>query len=96
MVLLDAHMINKLIMKSLADDLRSILDAIKVDRAVLLGHSLGCQTIFEFYRQYPDRVVGLVPMLGAYGKPAETFLDPRVGMKFIRPSTNTGRDIQMC
>ncbi|MEE2904505.1 MAG: alpha/beta hydrolase [Myxococcota bacterium] len=78
------HDLTSLSMKSLADDLRFILDAIEVDRAVLLGHSLGCQTIFEFYRQYPERVLGLVPMLGAYGKPAETFLDPRVGMKIYQ------------
>ena len=68
-------------MAAIADDLLRILDATGVEKAILLGHSLGCQTIFEFYRLYPERVLGLVPMLGSYGKPAETFLDPRIGPK---------------
>jgi pimeloyl-ACP methyl ester carboxylesterase len=68
-------------MAAIADDLLRILDAAGVEKAILLGHSLGCQTIFEFYRLYPERVLGLVPMLGAFGKPAETFIDPRIGPK---------------
>lgn len=66
-------------MATIAEDMARVMDAAKVDRALLLGHSMGCQVILEFYRLFPDRVLGLVPMLGAYGKPAKTFLDPRVG-----------------
>jgi pimeloyl-ACP methyl ester carboxylesterase len=66
-------------MSTIADDLARVMDANRVDRAILLGHSMGCQVILEFYHLFPDRVLGLVPMLGAYGKPADTFLDPRVG-----------------
>jgi pimeloyl-ACP methyl ester carboxylesterase len=66
-------------MPMIADDLARVMDAAGVDRAVLLGHSLGCQTIFETYRRHPDRVIGLVPILGAFGRPVDTFLDPRVG-----------------
>ena len=73
--------ITQMTMANVADDLLRVLDAVEVDRALLLGHSLGCQTIFEFYRLYPERVLGLVPMLGSYGKPVDTFLDPRVGPK---------------
>jgi pimeloyl-ACP methyl ester carboxylesterase len=68
-------------MADIADDLLRVLDAAKIERAILLGHSLGCQTIFEFYRLYPERVLALVPMLGSCGKPVDTFIDPRVGPK---------------
>jgi pimeloyl-ACP methyl ester carboxylesterase len=59
-----------------------VMDANDIDRAVLLGHSMGCQVILEFWHLFPDRVLGLVPMLGSYGHPADTFLHPRVGRAF--------------
>lgn len=58
-----------------ADDLRCVLEAFKVPRAVLAGHSMGCQVILEFTRRWPDKVAALVPTLGTYGKPVHTFLD---------------------
>ncbi len=66
-------------MATVADDMARVLDAVGVERAVVLGHSLGCQTILEFYRLFSERVVGIVPILGSFGRPADTFLDPRVG-----------------
>lgn len=58
-----------------ADDLRCILDAVGEDRAMLIGHSMGCQVVFEFHRRYRDRVLGMVPMLGSAGRTLETFFD---------------------
>lgn len=67
-----------------ADDLARVLDANDIDRAVLLGHSMGCQVVFEFYRLFAARTLGLVPVLGAFGRPADTFLDPRVGPQLYK------------
>jgi pimeloyl-ACP methyl ester carboxylesterase len=61
-----------------ADDLRCVLEAFNVPRAVLAGHSMGVQVILEFYRKWPDRVAALVPTLGTYGRPVHTFLDSPV------------------
>ena len=58
-----------------AKDLWCVLDEAGVDRALLTGHSMGCQVIYEAWRQQPDRVTGLVPMLGSAGKTLETFFD---------------------
>ncbi|MBI2565921.1 MAG: alpha/beta hydrolase [Candidatus Schekmanbacteria bacterium] len=55
-------------------DLKLVLDDEGVDHAVFLGHSMGVQVIFEFYRMYPDLVAGLVPVCGSYGRPFDTFL----------------------
>lgn len=66
-------------MSTNAEDLARVLDANHIERALLLGHSMGCQVILEFWRLFPDRVSGLVPMLGTFGKVADNFLDPRVG-----------------
>jgi pimeloyl-ACP methyl ester carboxylesterase len=58
-----------------AEDLRAVLDSFGIEKAVLAGHSMGVQVILEFYRRWPDRVAGLVPTLGTYGRPVDTFLD---------------------
>ncbi len=66
-----------------AADLRTILDAVGAERAVLLGHSLGAQVDFELYAQSPERVLALVPTLGTYGKAIESFFGmPRVARLF--------------
>ncbi len=56
-----------------ARDLGCVLDATGVSDAVLIGHSMGCQVILEAYRQFPQRVRGLVPICGTYGRPFRTF-----------------------
>jgi len=42
------------------DDLEAVLDACRVDRAVLVGHSLGGNLSQAFARAHPERVSGLV------------------------------------
>jgi len=68
----------------LCDDLTAVLDARGIDKAVLLGHSLGVQVILEYYRRQPNRVLGLVPMCGSYRRPIDTFRDKAV-MKDVFP-----------
>jgi pimeloyl-ACP methyl ester carboxylesterase len=56
-----------------ARDLLSVLDALEIERAVLIGHSMGTQVSLETFRLAPDRVRGLVLMCGSYGKVTATF-----------------------
>jgi pimeloyl-ACP methyl ester carboxylesterase len=44
----------------LADDLRRVLDAAGVDRAVILGHSAGGVIAMQFALDHPERATGLV------------------------------------
>ncbi len=57
------------------DDLRAVLDAAGVERAVVFGHSMGVQVALEFHRRHPERVSGLVLICGSYGNPLDTFHD---------------------
>jgi 3-oxoadipate enol-lactonase len=43
-----------------ARDLADLLDHLEVDRFVLGGLSMGGQIVMDFYRQFPDRVRGLL------------------------------------
>lgn len=59
--------------EDLADDVASVLDDALVDRAVLIGHSMGVQVALETYRRHRDRVAGLVLVCGAPSHPLKTF-----------------------
>lgn len=56
-----------------ARDLERVLMHLKVDRAVLAGHSMGVQVSLEGYRLMPFRTQGLGLFCGSYGKVTETF-----------------------
>lgn len=56
----------------LADALAGFMDQVGVERATLLGNSLGCPIIGEFLDHYPDRVERVIfvsPAGGRYNQP---------------------------
>jgi pimeloyl-ACP methyl ester carboxylesterase len=59
--------------EDLADDVACVLDDALVDRAVLVGHSMGVQVALETYRRHSARVAGLVLICGAASHPLKTF-----------------------
>lgn len=61
---------------ALAEDLLRVLDAAGVERAALVGFSMGCQVSLELYRRAPERVRALVLLLGPAGRVFDTALGP--------------------
>ncbi len=59
--------------EDLADDIAAVLDDALVERAVLIGHSMGVQVALEVYRRHRARVAGLVLVCGAASHPLRTF-----------------------
>ncbi|HVB92244.1 MAG TPA: alpha/beta hydrolase, partial [Acidimicrobiales bacterium] len=59
----------------LAADIVEVLDKTGVERAVLVGHSMGVQAIVETCRVAPERVAGLIPIAGTFENPVKTFAD---------------------
>lgn len=57
----------------LADDLAAVLDDAGVERAILVGHSMGVQVSLETWHRHRDRVAGLVLVCGAPSHPLRTF-----------------------
>jgi pimeloyl-ACP methyl ester carboxylesterase len=50
----------------LAADLLSVLDSREIERAVLVGHSMGAATAVRVALEHPERVAGLVQITPAY------------------------------
>jgi len=47
------------LMETLAGDLAGLLDALGVERSIMVGHSLGTYVALAFFRMYAERVAGL-------------------------------------
>lgn len=56
-----------------ARDLRSVLDHLEIEHAVVAGHSMGTQVALETYRLAPERVDALALVCGSYGRITHTF-----------------------
>ncbi|MEZ6184979.1 MAG: alpha/beta fold hydrolase [Planctomycetota bacterium] len=69
---------DRLTIEENARDAIAVLDAFGHERAILFGHSMGCQVVYTCAYQDPERVAALVPCLGALGAPVHTFLDREV------------------
>ncbi len=63
----------RMTLEACASDLLAVLDAAKVERAVLVGHSMGVQVVLEAWRRARRRVAGLVLVCGAPGRVLDTF-----------------------
>lgn len=64
---------SRITVEDLADDVACVLDDALVERAVLVGHSMGVQVALEAYRRHAARVAGLVLVCGAPSHPLRTF-----------------------
>jgi sigma-B regulation protein RsbQ len=49
-------------MEAFGQDVKAVADGLKLDRMVLVGHSMGGAVILEAAKRLGDRVVGLVPI----------------------------------
>ncbi|GIW72831.1 MAG: alpha/beta hydrolase [Planctomycetota bacterium] len=61
--------------EGLAADLGAVLEAAGVERAVLVGHSLGVQVVLEGARRHRSRTEAAVCMFGTFGEPARMLSD---------------------
>jgi pimeloyl-ACP methyl ester carboxylesterase len=61
---------------ALADDLLRVLDAAGIERAPVIGFSMGSQVMLEAFRAAPKRFAALVSLLGTAGRLFDTALPP--------------------
>lgn len=76
-----ARDLSALSIPAMVDDLRRVMDAAGVDKATLLGFSLGCEVALEAWRHMPDRISAIVPVLGVYEHALNNVIHPALGPK---------------
>lgn len=65
------------------EDMLRLFDHLDVDKALLLGWSMGVQMNFEFYSRHPDRCWGIVAINGTSGRPFDTAMGPSAMRKAL-------------
>ena len=68
-------------MEYFARSIEAVLKKAKVERAVLVGHSMGTPVARQFYRLYPEKTLGLVIVDGAL----RPYADDEMFEKFFAP-----------
>ena len=66
-----------------AEDALAILEAEKIDRAVLIGWSMGVQVSLDLAASHPELVAGLVLLNGTYGHVLQTGFQPFFAIPFL-------------
>jgi pimeloyl-ACP methyl ester carboxylesterase len=75
-----------LTLENMAKDLECLLNELKIEKAILLGHSMGVNVVLEFYKNNPDRVEAMVLANGTPCRPLETLFGSNVtkaGFSFL-------------
>ena len=70
-----------------AKDLKAVLDKLNISKAILLGHSMGVNVIFQFAALYPERVMGLVSICGTTFNPFKSMFNTDLsvaGFEFLK------------
>lgn len=70
-----------------AQDLKAVMDKLEIKQAILLGHSMGVNVIFQFSALYPKRVLALVAICGTVGNPLKTMFNTdlsQAGFEFLK------------
>lgn len=57
------------------DDLHCVVQQLDLRKVILVGHSMGAHVVIAYALQNPSRISAIVPMLGTYGHPLNTFFD---------------------
>ena len=67
---------NRVGIEEFVEDALSVMDHFGIDRAVMIGWSMGVNTMFELAVEHPERVSGLFAVAGVPGDTFSTMLGP--------------------
>lgn len=76
-----------LTVRSIASDLNELLNELSIEKAVILGHSMGVNVVLDFYRDYPERVTSMVLANGTPRRPFDSLLgtnSTELGFKLLK------------
>ena len=88
--------LSSLTLENIGRDIGAILDELRIQDAVFLGHSMGVNAVLEFYRQQRNRVKGMVLANGTARRPLETLFRHnalQAGFKLLKKAYQTSPEL---
>jgi non-heme chloroperoxidase len=88
--------LSTLTVETLARDMLALADELELDKAIWLGHSMGVNTVLEFFHRNPKRVAGLVLANGTAKRPLETLFNMnafQAAFKLLRRAYDTSPEV---
>lgn len=78
------HDVKKITFPQMAKDIKNLCDFLGIDKAVMLGHSMGVNITLQLAKDYPDFVQGMILISGTFMAVNDIMFDTNV-MEFITP-----------
>ena len=78
------HDVKKITFPQMAKDLKDLCDFLGINKAYMLGHSMGVNITLQIAKDYPDLIQGMVLISGTFMAVNDVMFDSNI-MEFITP-----------
>ncbi len=78
------HQVEKITFKQLAKDITDLCQFLKIEKAIMLGHSMGVNVSLQLAKDHPGLVQGLVLISGTFMPVKDIMFDTNI-MEFVTP-----------
>jgi non-heme chloroperoxidase len=86
-----AHDIKKLTFQQMAKDVASLCEFLNIQKAVMLGHSMGVNICLQLAKDYPELVSSMILISGTFINVKDVMFDSNL-MEFIMPLAHFGME----
>jgi non-heme chloroperoxidase len=83
------HDVKKITFPQIAQDIRDLADFLKIQKATILGHSMGVNVCLQMAKDFPDFVEAMVLISGTFMPVKDIMFDSNI-MEFITPFALAG------
>lgn len=83
--------IKKITFKQMAQDVHDLCQFLGINRAIMLGHSMGVNVCLQLAKDFPDLVQGMVLISGTFVNVKDVMFDTNL-MEFIMPMVTAAND----
>lgn len=83
------NQLEKITFKQIAQDIRGLCQFLKIEKAIMLGHSMGVNICLQLAKDYPELVSSMVLISGTFMPVKDIMFDTNI-MEFLTPLALTG------
>jgi non-heme chloroperoxidase len=83
--------LSKITFSQMAKDVKNLCDSLGINKAYMLGHSMGVNVTLQIAKDFPDLVQGMILISGTFMAVSDVMFDSNI-MEFITPFCMTGME----